>query len=560
MKNINVLQTDVLVIGSGGAGMRAAVAAADTGASVLLLSKGKAGVSGATVTAVADVSIDSRSAADMGFDGNRADSPEIFMEDIMKGGAYLNDAALVERFVHEAPERLREMLAWGAKAINFSISPGHRYPRAVIINGHDFAVTLLGQVRQRGMIRVLEHAAALDLFQENGVVCGAWGLDLTSGQYLSISAKSVILATGGAMNIFPVTTAPNDLLGDGISMALRAGADLRDMEFQTFMLGCTAPSSLVGNNYAYILVCRCGAWLLNREGERFMLKADPELAEKTTRDKLAVSVAKELLAGRGGPNNGVWVSVKHLPDNLFEYYQEWYESGLGFKNFDPKNFLPDLRYNAIEAAPAAHFWCGGITIDTDCRTTLPGLYAVGECSGGLHGANRLSGNAMAEIITMGNIAGRTAAREAASRARHNAPDAAYFDRCEAFFRRTEGKDAVAIRKQLQDAAWKSVGPIRSREAICRALSVVKEARQDLGRVALQCHERVYNREWLDALSLENICDCLQAVALSAQERTESRGSHFRTDCPEAEDIPYVTHVHKIGGHYEAYRRSVEGSV
>lgn len=554
---VDTIKTDVLVIGSGGAGMRAAIAAADEGASVVIISKGKMGVSGATVTAVADISVDSRSAIGLGFRGDDRDSPEAFKEDIMKGGAYLNDPVLVERFVHEIPARMQEMLAWGAKATNFSISPGHRYPRAVIINGHNFASTLLRQVKRRSNIKIVEHAVALDLYKKDGVVSGAWGLNLATGRYLSISAKSVILATGGAMNIFPVTTAPNDLLGDGIAMALRAGADLRDMEFQTFMLGCAAPASLVGNNYAYILVCRCGALLYNREGERFMLKADPERAEKTTRDKLAIAVAKELAAGRGGPNNGVWVSIKHLPDNLVTYYQKWYESGLGLHNFDPKEFLPDLHRDGIEAAPAAHFWCGGITIDKDCCTTIPGLYAVGECSGGLHGANRLSGNAMAEIIAMGQVAGKAAACRAAGCEGSDFPDSAYYERCEAFFGNGT-EDAVALKLKLQETAANTVGPIRNGDSLEEAIATTRAVRKKIENVGLSYKGRVFNREWLDALSLENISDCLEAVALSAKERTESRGSHCRTDMPDPSDRLYVTHVCSRDGAYRSYRVDVEG--
>lgn len=166
-----------------------------------------------------------------------------------------------------------------------------------------------------------------------------------------------------------------------------------------------------------------------------MASVDPERKEKTTRDKLAIAVAKEILAGRGGPNGGVWVSLKHIPDNLLAYHQEWYESGLGFHAFDPRKFLPDLRYNGIEVVPVAHFWCVGITIDEDCRTTILGLYA---------------------------------------------------------------------------------------------------------------------------LSLENICDCLEAVALSALERTESRGSHYRSDCPAQEAQLYTTNIHRKCNCFETYRTEGEG--
>lgn len=183
------------------------------------------------------------------------------------------------------------------------------------------------------------------------------------------------------------------------------------------------------------------------------------------------------MEGRGGPNGGVWVSVKHLPDNLFTYYQQWYESGLGFKSFDPKNFLPDLRRDAVEAAPAAHFWCGGITIDRNCRTTLPGLYAAGECSGGLHGANRLSGNAMAEIIAMGNIAGQVAASDAAVRRFSEAPGSSYFDKCEAFFSSRDGEDALTLKKACKNGMginW----PNSERRNACRSIICSKEYKKN----------------------------------------------------------------------------------
>lgn len=555
MNQIDTVTTDVLVIGSGGAGMRAAIAAADAGASVVLITKGRVGVSGATVAAVADVSVDSRHAADMlGLPGDRSDSPELFMEDMLRGGGELNDPRLVEKFVHEVPTRVKELLDWGATVRNFSISPGHRHPRAVIINGRDFAATLLRQLRRRESIRVIEQTPALDLALDGGRVCGAWALDMGSGRYLSISAKSTIVATGGGMNLFPVTTAPNDLLGDGIAMAGRIGAELRDMEFQTFLLGCAAPGSVLGNNYPYVLVCRCGGQMFNREGERFMAKTDPERMEKSTRDKVAIAATKEILEGRGGPHGGIWVSVRHIPDNVFEYYIQWYESSLGFATFDPKTFLPDLSRNAVEAIPAAHFWCGGIRIDEDCFTGIAGLYAAGECTGGLHGANRLSGNAMAEIITMGNIAGINAAL--AAKGDSGMPSDSYFQGPERILQSSGDVDPLELKNLIQKTAWETAGPIRNEPGLRRALDTVAEVRSRIDDIGLTCRERIFNREWLDALGLANMCDGLEAVALSALARSESRGGHYRSDCQGPAETLYNTYVLRENGRQTAIRRIV----
>lgn len=493
----------------------------------------------------------------MGLKGDPADSPEIFKEDIIRGGGGLSDPRLVDRFVHDIPDRMEEMLAWGARVRNLTHNAGHRYPRSVIINGRDYADTLLRQIRKRNHITTMEHVVALDLYLEDGTVQGVYALDIKTGRYLSISAKKVVLATGGAAHLFPVATPPNDLLGDGIAMALRAGADLRDMEFQTFMLACAAPGSVAGNTYPYILVCRCSAQMFNREAERFMYKTDPENMEKSTRDKVAIASAKEILEGRGGPNGGIYVSVRHVPRNLFEYYKEWYESGLGLNRFDPKDYLPDLSQDAIEAVPAAHFWCGGITIDEECRTTVPGLYAAGECTGGMHGANRLSGNAMAEILVMGAAAGNAAAAASAGMTQPSLPDAAYYNRCEAFFDTDRTGDPVTLKKLIQKLAWESVGPIRDGMRMKDALAEISGYRAKIKEVGLTCKERTYNLEWLDALSQENLCDCYSALVCAAMERTENLGSHYRLDAEESSKRPYVVHVRKQGNACEASRVEVE---
>jgi succinate dehydrogenase/fumarate reductase flavoprotein subunit len=536
MKNYNHLITDVLVIGSGGAGMRAAISAHDDGANVMILSKGRLGVSGSTVTACADVSVDSNSITKLlGFNGDIEDSKEQFAADTIKSGWGLNHKGLVDVFVDQAPQRVKELIDWGAKVENIAISPGHTYRRAIIIKGNNFAHTLARQVKLRPDIQVLEGVIALDIIVKDGCATGVYAVNIMNGEFTTISAKSIIIATGGAMNVFPVTTAPNDLMGDGMAMAYRAGAKLVDMEFQTFLMGCCSPPSLVGNNYPFVLMCRAGAHLYNREGERFMEKWDPERREKSTRDKIAVASTLEILEGRGGRSGGVWVSVRHIPKNLFEYYTEWYE---GKKTgFDEKDFLPDLMQDGIESMPSAHFWNGGIKIDTDCYTGIEGLFAAGECAGGIHGANRLSGNAMSEILVTGNIAGRSAARTAVS-AQVTAPskeeEYAYYKKLEDMFCGNGSEDPVALKKQLQKTAWETIGPVREQKELERAIRVCDEVENKIPHLC--CHEgRVYNKEWIDAMSLANMCDIIRITAAAAAHRKESRSSHYRKDYNKSDD-------------------------
>lgn len=530
MEHHNQLTTDVLIVGSGGAGMRAAIAAHDDGARVIVLSKGRFGVSGSTVTACADVSVDSNSVTTLlGFDGDLEDSKEQFAADTVKSGGGLNNRSLVEIFTDQAPQRVKELIDWGAKVDNFAISPGHTYRRAVIIKGKSFAHALARQVRGGSGILILEGTVALDIIIRDGRTAGVYAVDMMSGEFTTILAKSIIIATGGAMNVFPITTAPNDLMGDGMAMAYRAGAKLVDMEFQTFLMGCCAPASLRGNNYPFVLMCRAGAHLYNREGERFMEKWDPVRREKSTRDKIAVASTLEILEGRGGPHGGVWVSVRHIPRNLFEYYTQWYEGNKA--GFDEKDFLPDLSLDGIEAMPSAHFWNGGIKIDTDCFTGIEGLYAAGECAGGIHGANRLSGNAMSEILVTGNIAGRSAARAATGVPGPEplkAEEEDYYKKLEAILSGSGCEDPVELKKQLQKTAWETIGPVREQKGLERAVRTCDEVEQCIP--FLSCHKgRVYNREWTDAITLANMCDIIRVTAAAAEHRKESRSSHYRKD-------------------------------
>ena len=320
-----MVKTDVLIIGSEGAGARAAIAAHDAGAKVLIVTKGRIGGSGATLTALADMDVDSRSARDLlGFPGDLNDSPEIFFEDILIEGKYINNQKLVDVHVAEAPARIKELMDWGLKVRDLVRNPGHRYPRGIHASGADMMRVLKKQVNQR-KVEVLEDMMVVDLLTAEGGVAGALGLDLQSGEFIPLSAKATIIATGGGMMAYPIQTAPEELTGDGQAIAYRAGAELVDMEMVQFHpCNLLAPPAWRGIGFPFTIGPAGGmdVWLLNKYGQRFMSKWDPERMEKATRDNLSIGIMTEVLEGHGTPSGDVFMSLKHLPTNLIDYYLE----------------------------------------------------------------------------------------------------------------------------------------------------------------------------------------------------------------------------------------------
>ncbi|MDL2274055.1 FAD-binding protein [Oscillospiraceae bacterium OttesenSCG-928-G22] len=543
------LRTDVLVIGSGGAGMRAAMAASEAGADVLVLSKGKCGLSGATVTASADVNCDSRSILDvLGYDGDPDDTMEAFFEDTVSGGKYLNDARLVETLVTDAPARVKELIDWGARVKRVYQTPGHRTKRGLWVDGRNYAMTVLKQMRKHP-VKTRDNCAVIDLAVKDGQVCGAYAVDLETGEYLVVSAKAVVLASGGAMNIFNVSTACTELYGDGQAMALRAGAALTDMEFPMYLLGCGGPPAAEGMNFTFAIMNQCGAHLLNRLGQRYMQKWDPERMEHSTRDTLIVAATTEILEGRGSPNGGVWVSLRHLPrgliDHFFEWYGEWTDMPSDqYECFKIADLFPDLDGGGIEARPSAHYWNGGVVIDRDGRTTLPGLFAAGEVTGGVHGANRLSGNAMLEILVFGERSGKAAAAFAKSE-RAPTPDdnCNAFDFSESLFADgTPDESVLDIRKRLTATAWEVIGPVRTEAGLKKANDIATDVKEKLPSLRLAHKGRVFNREWMDAMSLRSIADMFRMSSEAGLLRTESRGSHFRREFPESDEAAWRKNI------------------
>lgn len=548
-------KTDVLIIGSEGAGARAAIQAHDKGVGVLIITKGRMARSGATVTAGLDMDMDSRSCKELlGLAGNPDDSPEIFFEDMVVEGKFINNQKIVEVHVRDAPLRVKEVVDWGMEVVGFLHGPGHRYPRGVYSSGDKLMRALKNQVKGR-KVEVLEDVMALDLLKHEDRVTGVLCFDLRKGEFFPIAAKTVIIATGGGQRLFPVTTAPEELTGDGQAMAWRAGADLVDMEMPQFLPCCfITPPAWSGITFPFFMGPGAGgvdAWLLNKFGDRFMRKWDPERMERTTRDILSIAVMKEVVEGRGSPSGGVFYSIKHLPDNLIDYFPIWrnepyLSADWKFKGFKLKGLMEEMKRGyACEVGPACHFFMGGIRVDERGQTTLPGLYACGEVTGGTHGGNRLTGNACTQILVQGYCAGDTAAKEA-KEALDPKIDQNLVKALEREFLRPleakDGSDSFSIKKTLQSLAWEKVGVLRTGEMLTEALKTIESLKTEVSQVAVKAKGRQYNREWIEALQVRNLVVIVEAIANSSLAREESRGAHYRRDFPAMDNEKWLKNV------------------
>ncbi len=530
---METLTTDVLVLGGGGAAARAALEASSHDLHVVLVSKGPFGRSCCTVMAEGGYNAVIRTK-------DPEDSFELHYRDTVEGGAYLNDRDLVEILVREAPERLVELENMGAVFTRGEDGypdqrpfGGQSKPRTCYAGdrtGHEIMTALSHAVRANENVTVLENVMALDLVKEGGRVVGALCFDLVAEDPLVVSAKVTILATGGAGHVYPVTTNPVHKTGDGYAMALRAGQRLIDMEMVQFHpTGMVYPESARG-----ILVTEAvrgeGGRLYNAEGERFMKRYDPERMELSTRDVVARAIYREIKEGRGTEHGGVYLDVSHLPDDVIETKLE-----TTLRQF--LRYGVDIRKEPMEVAPTAHHFMGGVPIDTDCRTDLPGLLACGEVTGGVHGANRLGGNALADTQVFGKRAGETAAEIASKRAeppRLGVEDVE--DILDGWLRLTDGDlDPLEVREELHDVMWDHVGVERDGEGLKRALKKIRGLRRRISEEGLSPVP-----DFRTAAETVNMVTVAEAVAASALHRTESRGAHYRTDHPDTWDEPKHT--------------------
>ena len=544
------IETDVLVVGSEGAGSRAAIEVSRSGLRVLVATKGRFTRCGATLTADMTMDLPSRDAKEVfGLDGDLADTPESFAENMFEEGKYMNNEEVILAHCTNAAKYIKELADWGMRIDGLAHRPGHRYPRGILSTGRSMMEALKKGTRQC-KIDWAEDTMVTDLLSKNGRVVGAAGINIRTGEFLVIKARAVVLATGGAMRLYPITTAPEELTGDGFYMAYQAGAELVDMEFPLFLPGCLYwPESMKGVDFSYVYSVTVGGWWLNKFGVRFVEKWDPMRMEQgTTRDIASIAMAMETLEGRGSPHGGIYVSFRHLPEELLEYNVQQHEFWKNFiyGQFDLIEFNMDPRKVSYEAGPAAHYWNGGIKVNSKGETSVPGLYAAGEVQGGTMGANRLGGNAVTECLVFGALAGANAAayaRGAPSPEIDKSQVDMYYERIHAPLRRKDGTDVYETRTEMQDTAFKYIGVIREESGLVTCLNEVEKMKKEvLPNQATKSKGKVYNREWVSALENEAMLLVMETIARTSLMRKESRGALYRRDYPETDNKSWLKNI------------------
>lgn len=558
---IKMIETEVLVVGGGGAGFRAAIGARQKGVKTLLVSKGPLAHCGATPMAGADFTLDGKSMSQIGgLPGDPNDSPEKVMNDIVTQGCFLNNQKLVEQYIRVAPQCLRELIEWG---INIKTSD----QRMIFTTGTGIMRALLKKARAIG-VDFIEDVAILDLIVSEGILIGAIGLDIRTGELINIRAKAAVIATGGWHKAFWPNTGMRDLSGDGIVMAHRAGADLGNLEFITFCCNVIfQPPIWRGSIAAYILSLWAGGCLSNSLGEEFLNKYDPSVVKNATSSEwnkcfISFATMREVQAGKGLPNGGVNYSRGHIPWEKFGaiaegLYPNWKYKGIDFSEWGRK-----LKDNEpIEVGPAVEYFDGGIVVNERLETNLSGLYAAGECTLGPFGANRVF-SAITEMLVHGADAGANAGEFAKNMKIPEADEsilANLQEKIEAPLHRPKGLKPAGVRRSVQEAAHKNLSPIRNKEELESFIGFLKSIRvNELANLATTSKSRIYNKEWLDALELENMCSLLEMAAQSALQRTESRGVHYREDFPHTDNDNWLQEsiVKKTASGYEISKRPV----
>ncbi|MBL8857720.1 MAG: fumarate reductase/succinate dehydrogenase flavoprotein subunit [Planctomycetes bacterium] len=557
----STFEHDVLVIGAGGAGLRAAIEASAAGLKVGLVCKSLLGKAH-TVMAEGGVAASLANVDDR-------DDWKVHFADTMRGGQYMNNCRMAQLHAQEAPARVRELEAWGAlfdrtqdgKILQRNFG-GHRYPRLAHV-GDRTGLEMIRTLQDHGIhqgIDVHMEVTVIDLLKDGERVVGALAYDRERGRFKVYKTRAIVLATGGIGRAFKITSNSWEYTGDGHALAYEAGAELMDMEFVQFHpTGMVWPPSVRG-----ILVTEGvrgeGGILKNKDGRRFMFDdipanyktqtADNEEEgwryvtgdknarrppELLTRDHVARCINREVKAGRGSPHGGVfldiaWIQAKvpngaeHIKKKLPSMYHQFKQlAGL------------DITKEPMEVGPTTHYAMGGVRVDGDTQMScVPGLFAAGECAAGLHGANRLGGNSLSDLIVFGKRAGEYAAKFAKENKSGSIDDnqvEALAKKALAPFERTGGENPYAIQHELQDSMQDLVGIVRTQSEMEKGLAKIQELQKRAQKTGIEGN-REFNPAWHTALDLKNLLIVSEAVTRAALERRESRGAQFREDYPE----------------------------
>jgi succinate dehydrogenase / fumarate reductase, flavoprotein subunit len=573
---------DVLVIGAGGAGLRAAIEAASANVKVGVVCKSLLGKAHTVMAeggiAAALANVDDR------------DNWKVHFSDTMRGGQYLNNCRMAELHAKEAPDRVRELEAWGALfdrtkdgrilQRNFG---GHRYPRLAHV-GDRTGLEMIRTLQDHGIHAGMEvhmECTVLSLLVDSGRIAGAFGYDREKGNFILWRAKAVVLATGGIGRAYKITSNSWEYTGDGHALAYRAGAELLDMEFVQFHpTGMVWPISVRG-----LLVTEGvrgeGGVLRNSEGTRFMFGDIPDLykeqtadnedegwrytqgdknarrpPELLTRDHVARCINREVKAGRGSPHGGVYLDIAWIKEripNAAEHIKRKLPSM--YHQFKQLAGL-DITKEPMEIGPTTHYMMGGVRVDGDSQmSTVPGLFAAGEAAAGLHGANRLGGNSLSDLLVFGKRAGQYAVEFAKQNGAGTVDDAqiqsAARSALDPFERGPSGENPYQIQYELQDFMQDLVGIVRMEEEMERALGLIAQLGKRAAQAGISNH-RQYNNGWHTAMDLPNMLTVSEAITRAALLRKESRGAQFREDFPNKDP--------EWGKYSIAVRQGVDGEM
>ena len=554
------ITTDILILGSGGAGLFAALHAKkqDPNLSVTIAVKGLLGKCGCTRMVQGGYNV----ALAPG------DSVERHFMDTIEGGKWLPHQEMAWTLCQTAPERIRELE--NELGCFFDRNPdgsihqkafaGQTFDRTVHkgdLTGIEIIGRLMEQVHARG-VRKLEEHRAIELIRStsDGRIAGVLMIDMRSGDFVFVRAKTVLMATGGGPTMYRYHTPSGDKSMDGLAMALRAGITLRDMEMVQFH-----PTGLLGGEGTRMTgtvleegLRGAGGHLLNGHKERFMFKYD-ERGERATRDIVSRGIYEEMRSGHTSPLGGVYIAMGHLgAENVSKKFAGMVKrcADCGF----------DLAGGLVEVVPTAHYLMGGVIVSPDTRTEIPGLFVAGEDAGGAHGSNRLGGNGVANSTVFGGIAGDQMAQESAGIAHYAEPDHQAIDQAieRTLFPLTlSGGSIHEIREDLLHSMWDHVGVMRTEDALHQGLTRIRALRTELQSTGVALKARSFNMAWHEWLNLESLIETSEVICLSALARDNSRGAHFREDYPEAGDFEssFFTTASLSSQGYQVDRRPVE---